>query len=251
MTIINRFSMPFCLCGCSLFICVMLLYIDHISKQYGTQKVLDQVSFSIGKGEIAGFLGPNGAGKSSTMKIIAGVVDADQGCVWIDGQRMNRHAVSLKKRIGFLPENNPLYLEMYVVEYLEYVAGLYPLENKSRSVEAVIEQTGLAPEMHRKIGLLSKGYQQRVGIAQAIIHDPDVLILDEPASGLDPNQIEEIHTLLSSLNANKAILFSSHTLSEVAAVCTRVIIIHQGRIVADKLIGEVDDLDGLFKSLTR
>ena len=229
----------------------MLLQVDHISKRYGTQKVLDGVSFSIEKGEIVGFLGPNGAGKSSTMKIIAGALDADEGGVWIDGQKMSRNAVSLKKRMGFLPEDNPLYQEMYVVEYLKYVADLYPLDNKYGSVATVIGQTGLEPELHKKIGLLSKGYQQRVGIAQAIIHNPDILILDEPASGLDPNQIEEINRLLSSLSVNKAILLSSHTLSEVAAICTRIIIIHKGKMVADKYIGEVDDLDGLFKSLTK
>ena len=229
----------------------MSFQVDHISKRYGTQQVLDQVSFSIGKGEMVGFLGTNGAGKSSTMKIITGAIAADEGNVWIDGQKMSLHSVSLKKRIGYLPEGNPLHKEMYVAEYLIHIADLYHLKNKKKLVATVIEQTGLAPEMHKKIGLLSKGYQQRVGIAQAIIHNPDILILDEPVSGLDPNQIEEIHTLLSSLSANKAILFSSHTLSEVAVICTRVILIHRGKIVADQFIGEVNDLDGWFKMLTK
>ncbi len=251
-----RWPCIFCMLFCAIrkniiYFCTMLLQLNHISKRYGTQQVLDRVSFSVNEGEIVGFLGPNGAGKSTTMKIITGVMSADHGCVSIDGQPMNPGDLSLKKRIGFLPEDNPLYEEMYVPEYLEYVAGIYRLKNKRKAVESVIRQTGLEPEMHKKIGQLSKGYRQRVGIAQAIVHDPDILILDEPASGLDPNQIDEINVLLSSLGTHKAILFSSHTLSEVAAICTRVVIIHQGRIVADKPIGEVGNLEELFKLVTK
>jgi ABC-2 type transport system ATP-binding protein len=164
---------------------------------------------------------------------------------------MSVQAIDVKKVIGFLPEDNPLYEEMYVAEYLEYVAGLYRLPHKRESVDTVIKQTGLEPEIHKTIRQLSKGYKQRAGIAQAIIHNPEVLILDESASGLDPNQIDEINALLSTLSAGKAILFSSHTLTEVTAICTRIIIIHQGKIVADKNIQEVDNLEVLFKTLTK
>ncbi len=222
----------------------MVLEAQHISKKYNTQQVLNDISFDAKKGEIIGFLGPNGAGKTTTMKIITGCLDADEGNVLVK-----------KKGIGYLPENNPLYEEMYVAEYLEYVAKLYapdlPANKIREQVKTTIEQVGLKPEAHKQISKLSKGYKQRVGLAQAIIHNPDLLILDEPTSGLDPNQTDEIKNLLLELSKDKAILFSSHTLTEVASICTRIIIIHKGNIVADKSIDETGDLEGLFKSLTK
>ncbi|MDR0232644.1 MAG: ATP-binding cassette domain-containing protein [Dysgonamonadaceae bacterium] len=223
---------------------MMILEVQHISKKYNTHQVLNDISFSAKKGEVIGFLGPNGAGKTTTMKIITGCLDADEGNVFIE-----------KKLIGYLPEDNPLYEEMYVVEYLEYVAKLYASDvsanDLKKQVRTAIEQVGLTPEVHKQISQLSKGYKQRVGLAQAIIHNPDLLILDEPTSGLDPNQIDEIKNLLRELSKDKAILFSSHTLVDVASICTRIIIIHKGNIVADKLIDEIDDLEILFKSLTK
>lgn len=229
----------------------MILSVQNLSKRYASQYVVDDLSFSISQGEIVGFLGPNGAGKSTTMKMIAGSLPSDNGSVHIAGFNMNTDPIKAKRNIGYLPENNPLYEEMYVPEYLEYVAKLYFKENIREKVKDVISQTGLQPEAHKKIEQLSKGYKQRVGLAQAIIHNPDLLILDEPTSGLDPNQIEEINKLLLSLSTNKAILFSSHTLSEVATICTRILFIHKGKIVADCSINEIDDLDKLFKDLTK
>ncbi|GHV20368.1 hypothetical protein FACS1894174_02090 [Bacteroidia bacterium] len=230
----------------------MMLKVSQISKKYGIRQVLDEVSFSVNRGEIVGFLGPNGAGKSTTMKIITGCLSADQGSVEIGGFSMKKSRLESKKRIGYLPEDNPLYDEMYVSEYLEYVAKLYPDAGFIREkVKEVIIRTGLQPEASGKIGRLSKGYRQRVGLAQAIIHKPDLLILDEPLSGLDPNQIEEFNNLLLEMGKEKAILLSSHTLSEVESVCTRVIIIHQGKVMADKPMREIDDLPALFKDITR
>jgi len=222
----------------------MILKVQHISKKYGTQQVLNDVSFTANKGEIVGFLGPNGAGKTTTMKIITGCLDADEGNIFVE-----------KKLIGYLPENNPLYEEMYVAEYLEYVTKLYnpniPANKVREQVKTTINQVRLESEAHKQISKLSKGYKQRVGLAQAVIHNPDLLILDEPTSGLDPNQTDEIKNLLLELSKNKAILFSSHTLAEVASICTRIIIIHKGNIVADKFIDEIDNLEALFKSLTK
>ena len=233
----------------------MILEVQHISKKYGKQKVLNDISFHVKKGEIIGFLGPNGAGKTTTMKIITGCLDADEGNVFIENYDISKETLKAKKLIGYLPEDNPLYEEMYVAEYLEYITKLYapglPLNDVREQVKKTIAQTGLRPEAHKQISKLSKGYKQRVGLAQAIIHNPDLLILDEPISGLDPNQIDEIKNLLFELSEDKAILFSSHTLAEVASICTRIIIIHKGNIVTDKLIGEIDNLEVLFKSLTK
>jgi len=233
----------------------MVLEVQHISKKYGKQKVLNDISFHATKGEIIGFLGPNGAGKTTTMKIITGCLDADEGNVFIENYDISKEKLKAKKLIGYLPEDNPLYEEMYVVEYLEYIAKLYisgiPVNNLKELVKMTIEQVGLKSEAHKQISKLSKGYKQRVGLAQTIIHNPDLLILDEPSSGLDPNQTDEIKNLLFELSKDKTILFSSHTLAEVASICTRVIIIHKGNIVADKLTGEIDDLEVLFKSLTK
>ncbi|MCC8145116.1 MAG: ATP-binding cassette domain-containing protein [Bacteroidales bacterium] len=229
----------------------MILKVQNISKSYGSQQVVKDISFSIQKGEIIGFLGPNGAGKSTTMKILTGCISPEQGKILIDDMDLMKNPLDAKSHIGFLPENNPLYEEMYVPEYLEYVAGLYSLDHKEEKTKQIIQQTGLTPEKHKKIEQLSKGYKQRVGLAQALIHDPDLLVLDEPTSGLDPNQTEEIHRLIVSLSKNKGILFSSHTLSEVATICTRILFIHRGEIKADLPVSEIQDLEILFKEITK
>ncbi|GHV58209.1 hypothetical protein FACS1894182_09440 [Bacteroidia bacterium] len=227
-----------------------MLEVKNISKKYGSQAAVKDVSFSIGRGEIVGFLGPNGAGKSTALKLIAGSLPVDSGSVVISGYDLQCDPLKAKARIGYLPENNPLYDDMYVAEYLDYTAGLYLLDNRKARVAEIIRQTGLQPEAYKKIEQLSKGYRQRVGLAQALIHQPEVLILDEPSSGLDPNQTDEINRLLLSLQPEKVILFSSHTLSEVATVCTRILFIHQGEIVADLPRNEIEDLEILFKELT-
>ena len=228
----------------------MLLEVRNLSKHYGLQPAVNTISFSIDKGEIVGFLGPNGAGKSTTMKMIAGSLAPDNGSVIVSGSDLQQDTLNAKSHIGFLPEDNPLYNDMYVVEYLEYTAGLYALSDPANRIREVIRQTGLQSEAHKKIEQLSKGYRQRVGLAQAILHQPDVLILDEPASGLDPNQTGEINRLLLSLSREKGILFSSHTLSEVATICTRILFIHQGEIVKDLPKNEIRDMEILFKELT-
>ena len=230
----------------------MILEVQHISKKYGKQQALNDVSFCAEKGEIIGFLGPNGAGKTTTIKIITACLPFEEGSISVENFDISKDELKVKSRIGYLPENNPLYEEMYVPEYLEYVAGLYsPKKDIKETVKEVINQVGLTSEAHKQISKLSKGYKQRVGLAQAIIHNPRLLILDEPMSGLDPNQMDEIKKLLTELSQDKTILFSSHTLAEVSAICTRIIIIHKGRIVADKFLGEIDDLEMLFKTLTK
>ena len=228
-----------------------MLEVKNISKSFGFQPAVKNVSFSIGRGEIVGFLGPNGAGKSTTLNIITGSLPMDSGSVVVSGYDLQCDALKAKSHIGYLPENNPLYGDMYVPEYLDYVAGLYLLDNRRERVSEMIRQTGLQPEAHKKIEQLSKGYRQRVGLAQTLIHRPDVLILDEPLSGLDPNQTDEINHLLLSLHREKVILFSSHTLSEVASICTRILFILRGEIVADLPRNETDDLEVLFKELTK
>jgi len=206
---------------------------QDITKVYGKEKALDGVSFSIETGEIVGFLGPNGAGKTTMMKIITGFIPQTSGEVTVNGLSVITNSLEVKKQIGYLPENNPLYDELYVREYLKYVAGLYKTVNKRERMEEIIEMTGLHDEQKKKIGQLSKGYKQRVGLAQALIHDPEVLILDEPTSGLDPNQIVEIRNLISRVGKQKTVLLSTHIMQEVEAICDRVIIIKEGRIVAD------------------
>jgi ABC-2 type transport system ATP-binding protein len=217
----------------------MSIKIDQVSKFYGNQKSLDKVSFEIGTGELVGFLGPNGAGKSTTMKIITGYLAADEGTVTINGKTVEPNQVSVRSKIGYLPENNPLYTDLYVREYLEMVAGFYHLQNKKEQVLKMIELTGLQADQHKKIGALSKGYRQRVGLAQALIHDPEVLILDEPTTGLDPNQLEEIRQLIRTISANKTVMLSTHIMQEVEAICNRVIIINKGVVAAD---GTIDQL---------
>lgn len=206
---------------------------QDITKVYGKEKALDRVSFSIETGEIVGFLGPNGAGKTTMMKIITGFIPQTSGEVTVNGLSVLTNPLKVKKQIGYLPENIPLYNELYVREYLKYVAGLYKMSNKRERMEEIIEMTGLQTEQKKKIGQLSKGYKQRVGLAQALIHDPEVLILDEPTSGLDPNQIVEIRNLISRVGKQKTVLLSTHIMQEVEAICDRVIIIKEGRIVAD------------------
>ncbi|NCA79941.1 MAG: ATP-binding cassette domain-containing protein [Sphingobacteriia bacterium] len=211
----------------------MSLSIQNVSKHYGSQLVLDNINIHLNAGEIVGFLGPNGAGKSTLMKIITGSIEADNGNVAVCGHKVSSNNLITKQLIGYLPEHNPLYLDMYVKEYLTFVAGFYDIKNKDKRVLEMIERTGLSNECHKKIGQLSKGYRQRVGLAQALIHNPQVLILDEPTTGLDPNQILEIRQLISDFGKDRTVLFSTHIMQEVQALCQRVIIINKGKIVAD------------------
>lgn len=211
----------------------------NITKLFGTQKALDNVSFEINKGELVGFLGPNGAGKSTMMKIITGFLPPDSGEVLVNGQKVLSENLEIRKNIGYLPENNPLYTDLFVREFLEITAGFYHLDNKKQRVAEMVELTGLGVEQHKKIGSLSKGYRQRVGLAQALIHNPEILILDEPTTGLDPNQLEEIRNLIREISKEKTVMLSSHIMQEVEAVCNRVIIINRGKIVADGGIGEI------------
>ena len=211
----------------------MSITVTQLSKHYGAQKAVNNISFSIKKGEIVGFLGPNGAGKSTTMKMITGYLPADSGSIEVCGIQAGETVIDAKQKIGYLPEANPLYLDMYVKEYLHFIAGVHKIQEPVARVQEVIEMVGLSPESHKKIAQLSKGYKQRVGLAAALVHDPEVLILDEPTSGLDPNQIIEIRNVIKSLATQKTILFSSHIMQEVEAICDRVIIIHKGNIVAD------------------
>ncbi|WP_281298126.1 gliding motility-associated ABC transporter ATP-binding subunit GldA [Flavobacterium limnophilum] len=210
----------------------MSIEVNNISKSYGTQKALDSISFSVKKGEIVGFLGPNGAGKSTLMKILTTYIAADEGTATINGFNVNSQAKEVQQSIGYLPEHNPLYLDLYVREYLSFNADVYKVA-KSR-IEEVIQLTGLSNESHKKIGQLSKGYRQRVGLANALLHNPDVLILDEPTTGLDPNQLVEIRNVIKNVGKDKTVFLSTHIMQEVEAICDRVIIIDKGKIVADK-----------------
>jgi ABC-2 type transport system ATP-binding protein len=211
----------------------MSISISNLSKNYGIQKAVNNISFNVNKGEIVGFLGPNGAGKSTTMKMITGYLNADAGNIQVCGIDVSQDNIESKKKIGYLPEANPLYFEMYVREYLLFTAGVHQLKNSKERTEEIIKTVGLTLEANKKIGQLSKGYKQRVGLAAALIHEPEVLILDEPTSGLDPNQIIEIRNVIKALAKDKTVLFSSHILQEVEAICDRVIIINKGDIVAD------------------
>ncbi|WP_319479891.1 gliding motility-associated ABC transporter ATP-binding subunit GldA [uncultured Draconibacterium sp.] len=217
----------------------MIVETRNITKLFGKQKALDAISFTVNKGELVGFLGPNGAGKSTTMKIITGFLPQDAGDIMIDGQKVSGQNLEYKKQIGYLPEHNPLYTDLYVKEFLEITAGFYHLKNKKQRVAEMIELTGLGIEQHKKIRALSKGYRQRVGLAQALIHDPSILILDEPTTGLDPNQLEEIRALIREISKEKTVILSSHIMQEVEAVCNRVLIINKGKIVADGNISDV------------
>lgn len=212
----------------------MSVTLHQVSKYFGKQKALDEISFHLDKGEVCGFLGPNGAGKSTTMKIITGYLKDFQGEVSICGTDIRKQSLQARQLIGYLPEHNPLYPEMYIHEYLLHVARLYRISQAPEKVESIIQLTGLTAEIRKKIGQLSKGYRQRVGLAQALVHDPEVLILDEPMTGLDPNQLEEIRALIQQISKNKTILLSTHIMQEVEAICDRVVIINQGKIIADK-----------------
>ncbi|RPG35146.1 MAG: gliding motility-associated ABC transporter ATP-binding subunit GldA [Muricauda sp. TMED12] len=219
----------------------MSITVQNITKTFGSQKALNNVSFTIKKGEVVGFLGPNGAGKSTMMRILTTYYKADSGVAEVNGFDVLGAEKDVQKSIGYLPEHNPLYLEMYVKEYLAFNADVYKVD-KSK-IDDVIEQTGLSPEAHKKIGQLSKGYRQRVGLAAALLHDPEVLILDEPTTGLDPNQLIEIRKLIREIGKEKTILLSTHIMKEVEAVCDRVIIINKGELVADKKLEELREAE--------
>ncbi len=222
----------------------MSIQVSGLTKLYDTQKAVDGISFEVKKGEIAGFLGPNGAGKSTTMKMITGYLPPTSGTATVCGFDVVEKPMEVRKRVGYLPEANPLYFEMYVREYLEFSAGIHKIgADKGKRIEEMIEMTGLLKEAHKKIGALSKGYKQRVGLAQAMLHDPEVLILDEPTSGLDPNQIVEIRDLIKRIGADKTVLLSTHIMQEVQAMCSRVIIINNGKIVADDSIGHLQTVN--------
>ncbi len=222
----------------------MFVSIEHLSKVYGTQKAIDDLTFGVEKGEILGFLGPNGAGKTTTMKIITCFMPPTEGNVRIGEYNIQEHPLEIRRKVGYLPEHNPLYLDMYVHEFLHFAGKIQQLDKHflQKRIPELIEMTGLQREQHKKIGMLSKGYRQRVGLSQALIHDPEVLILDEPTTGLDPNQIIEIRHLIRDVGKNKTVIFSSHILSEVEAVATRVIIINRGKIVADSPTQELANL---------
>jgi ABC-2 type transport system ATP-binding protein len=220
----------------------MSISVRNITKIYGTQKALDNVSFEIQPGEIVGFLGPNGAGKSTMMKIITGYLPQTSGEVFVTGMQMEENGLELKQKIGYLPEHNPLYLEMYVWEFLEFAAELTHVKNPKQRIQEVISLVGLGKEQNKRIESLSKGYRQRVGLAHAILHDPEVLILDEPTTGLDPNQIVEIRNLIRTIGKNKTVMLSTHIMQEVEAICSRVIIISDGKIVANKPIEQISEV---------
>ncbi|HRE50928.1 MAG TPA: gliding motility-associated ABC transporter ATP-binding subunit GldA [Flavitalea sp.] len=217
----------------------MSIEVKNLTKIYGVQKAVDNISFRVGKGEIVGFLGPNGAGKSTTMKLITGYLQPDAGNTVVGGINMQENPIEGKRKIGYLPEANPLYYDMYVREYLGFTADVHRIKNKKQRIAEIIETVGLTKESNKKTGALSKGYKQRVGLAAALLHDPETLILDEPTTGLDPNQIIEIREVIRNLGKNKTVLFSSHIMQEVEAVCNRVIIINKGKLAAD------DKLDNL------
>jgi len=211
----------------------MSILVKDLTKIYGAQRAIDNISFEIKSGEVVGFLGPNGAGKSTTMKILTCFIPPTSGEASVCGIKVDEDPFAVKQKVGYLPENNPLYLDMYVKEYLQFIAGIHRLPNKKQSVERMIDAVGLELEQHKKIGALSKGYRQRVGLAQAMIHDPEVLILDEPTSGLDPNQLEEIRALIVKIGKEKTVMLSTHIMQEVEAICNRIIIINRGHIVAN------------------
>lgn len=215
----------------------MSIHVENITKIYGEQKALNKVSFTIEKGEIVGFLGPNGAGKSTMMKILTTFLPASEGVAIVNGFEVTKDDIAVKKSVGYLPEHNPLYLDMYVREYLLFNAGIYNIQKSE--VENVIQKTGLTPEANKKISQLSKGYRQRVGLANALLHDPKVLILDEPTTGLDPNQLVEIRELIKNVGKEKTVLLSTHIMQEVEAICDRVIIINNGKIVLDKKLKDL------------
>lgn len=234
----------------------MSISVNNLSKHYGKQRAVDSISFEAKPGRILGFLGPNGAGKSTTMRMLTGYLEPTSGEAEISNQNILTHAIETKKNIGYLPENTPLYTDMYVKEFLNFVGKTYKLKNLSNRVNEVIKIVGLMPEQHKKISMLSKGYRQRVGLAQAIIHNPEVLILDEPTSGLDPNQLVDIRALIKELGKNKTVVISTHIMQEVEAICDDIIIINKGKIVANdslegiKKANNQSSLEDIFRKLT-
>lgn len=234
----------------------MSVIVRNLVKQYGEQKAVDQISFEAKPGRILGFLGPNGAGKSTTMKMLTGYLKPSAGEAEVVGKNVQLEPLEVKRLIGYLPEHTPLYIDMYVREFLGFVAETYGLKNISQRVEEVIKLVGLTQEQHKKIGMLSKGYKQRVGLAQAIIHQPQVLILDEPTSGLDPNQLTDIRALIKNLGKDKTVIISTHIMQEVEALCDDVIIINNGALVANSSIADLKNehplssLEDIFKKLT-
>lgn len=228
----------------------MSVSVEHITKIYGTQKALDDVSFNIKSGEVVGFLGPNGAGKSTMMKIITCFLPQTSGKVTVCGYDVEEQSLEVRENVGYLAENNPLYLDMYVKEYLAFIAGLHHLRNPEKRIQEMIDITGLQVEQKKKIGALSKGYRQRVGLAQALMHDPKVLIMDEPTSGLDPNQLQEIRNLIVNVGKQKTVILSTHIMQEVEAVCDRVVIINKGKIVADKATKDLKNEEGNITIIT-
>ncbi len=220
----------------------MSLQINSLTKKFGTQTALNNISLTIGKSEIVGLLGPNGAGKSTLMKSIVGALKIDEGEIFFEGKNISQHSLETKSKMGFLPENNPLYAEMYVKEYLTFVAEIHGV-SKAR-IEELIELVGITPEKTKKISQLSKGYRQRVGLAQAILHSPELLILDEPTNGLDPNQIVEIRNVIKEIGREKTVILSTHVMQEVEALCSRVILLHKGNIIQDSPIAEFKDKFG-------
>lgn len=233
----------------------MSLVVNTLCKNYGQQVAVNEVSFELKPGEIVGFLGPNGAGKSTTLKMLAGFLEADTGSILLNASAVHPNASDVKKQIGYLPESNALYQDLYVKEYLQFLTAVHAITNAAEAINAVIEQTGLQSMQYKKIAALSKGYKQRLGIAAAIIHKPKLILLDEPTAGLDPNQLIEIRALIQSLSKDTMILFSTHILQEVTAICDRVLVLHQGRLVADEPIGQLLEkhdasLEDIFKMLT-
>jgi ABC-2 type transport system ATP-binding protein len=234
----------------------MSIKVQNLSKVYGTQRAVDNISFEVNKGEIIGFLGPNGAGKSTTMKILTGYIPATEGTAEVNGFDVKTDPMKVKAIIGYLPEHNPLYLDMYVKEFLDFAGSLYGLKGRTLQIkiDETIERVGLGLEKHKKIGQLSKGYRQRVGLAQALIHNPDVLILDEPTTGLDPNQLIEIRDLIKNVGKDKTVIFSTHIMQEVEAICDRVVIINRGKIVADSTLSNLKKggkaIEEVFRELT-
>ncbi len=220
-----------------------MLKVHELTKYYGSQCALNCISFEAPKGQILGFLGPNGAGKSTLMRILTGFMKADQGYCTVAGHRSDHTNPAWRQSLGYLPEHNPLYTDMYVREFLTFTARIYQLNNISKTVNALIERTGLGPEQNKKISQLSKGYRQRVGLAQAIIHDPEVLILDEPTTGLDPNQIVQIRNLIKDLGSEKTVMLSTHIMQEVEALCNRVIVINTGQLIADRPVSDLQFSD--------
>ena len=243
-----------CTTACGRYLRTMSILVDNVSKVFGAQRALNGVSLTLDRGEVVGLLGPNGAGKSTLMRLITGYLPPTEGRVEVCGFDVMDAPLETKRRVGYLPERNPVHEDMYVREYLQFVAGVHGVKEKAQRVASVIEEVGLTPEVHKQIGQLSKGYRQRVGLAQALIHDPEVLILDEPTSGLDPNQLVDIRALIRRLGQDRTVILSTHIMQEVEAMCDRVVLIRLGNIVADAPLADFvkaeGGLEAQFKALT-